>query len=102
MKNIFTFAMLIGCSFHASAAQDATPAVSNVGNSEYPKISDDQRVTFRLKAPKAAKVQLQGGAGLAKTLIDLDRGDDGVWTVTTPPAFPGFHYYWFVVDGLNV
>jgi len=20
----------------------------------------------------------------------------------TPPAVPGFHYYWFVVDGLNV
>jgi len=45
---------------------------------------------------------LQGGAGLAKTPIDLVRSDDGVWTVTTPPAVPGFHYYWFLVDGLNV
>jgi hypothetical protein len=73
-----------------------------VGNTEYPKIAPDLRVTFRLKAPEAKKVQLRGGAGLVKDSLDLARGDDGVWTVTTPPAVPGFHYYWFVVDGLNV
>jgi len=25
----------------------------------------------------------------------------GVWTVTIPPAVPGFHYYWFNVDGFT-
>jgi len=85
MNYIVRLAILIGCSFHARAAQDAAPATGNVGNSEFPKISADLRVTFRLKAPKAGKVQLQGGAGLAKTPIDLVRSDDGVWTVTTQP-----------------
>src|SRR5262245_35103382 len=33
--------------------------------------------------------------------FDMQRDADGVWTVTTPPAAPGFHYYWFVVDGFN-
>jgi enterochelin esterase-like enzyme len=101
MKKILTLAMLIGATLSLPAA-DSTPASSNVGNAEYPRISGDLRVTFRLKAPNAKQVQLRGGAGLVKDALDLARGEDGVWTVTTPPAVPGFHYYWFVVDGLNV
>jgi enterochelin esterase family protein len=30
------------------------------------------------------------------------RGKDGFWTVTTPPAAPGFHYYSLLVDGVAV
>ena len=52
---------------------------------------------FRLAAPHAAKVQLAGA--LSATPIDMVKGDGGVWTVTTPPVVPGFHYYWFMVDG---
>ncbi|MBI5384727.1 MAG: esterase [Verrucomicrobia bacterium] len=102
MKTNLALALLIGGSCWAQAAPDATPAPSNVGSAEYPQIAPDLRVTFRLKAPNATKVQLRGGAGLVKDSIDLARGDGGIWTVTTPPAVPGFHYYWFVVDGLNV
>jgi enterochelin esterase family protein len=32
----------------------------------------------------------------------MQRGGDGNWTVTTPPAVPGFHYYWLLVDGVAV
>jgi enterochelin esterase family protein len=32
----------------------------------------------------------------------MTKGEDGTWTVTIPPAVPGFHYYWFFVDGLQV
>jgi enterochelin esterase family protein len=102
MKTILSLAILMGILSRAPAAQDPAPAPSNVGNAEYPKIASDLRVAFRLKAPEAKKVQLRGGAGLVKESIDLARGDEGIWTVTTPPAVPGFHYYWFVVDGLNV
>jgi enterochelin esterase family protein len=48
-------------------------------------------------------VQLQPGGddnGLGKGPIDMARADDGTWSVTTPPAVPGFHYYWFLVDGV--
>jgi enterochelin esterase family protein len=85
-----------------AAAPEGAPAPGNVGGAEYPRIAADSRVTFRLKAPKAQAVQLRGGTGLVKESLDLVRGGDGVWSVTTPPAVPGFHYYWFVVDGLNV
>ena len=78
------------------------PAPSNVGNAEYPRIESDLRVVFRLKAPNAKQVKIDGGAGLVKQPIDLVRGEDGTWTVTTPPVVPGFHYYWFLVDGLRV
>ena len=86
-------------------ADDSKPASSNVMNAQYPRVHPDGRVTFRLTAPVAQKVQLQpGGAdnGLGKGPIDMTRDDKGVWSITVPPAVPGFHYYWFLVDGLIV
>ena len=32
----------------------------------------------------------------------MQRGEGGVWTLTTPPVVPGFYYYQFVVDGVAV
>jgi enterochelin esterase family protein len=32
----------------------------------------------------------------------LVRNQDGVWSVTVGPVVPGFHYYWYVVDGIEV
>lgn len=87
------------------AADDSKPASTNVRGAEYPKVHDDCRVSFRLKAPEARNVSLQPGGndnGLGKGPIEMTRGGDGTWTVTTPPAVPGFHYYWFVVDGVQV
>jgi enterochelin esterase-like enzyme len=78
------------------------PASSNITGASYPRITPDSRITFRLRAPNARDVKLEGGAGLVKAPLDLTRGDDGTWTVTTPPAVGGFHYYWFNVDGLRV
>ena len=86
----------------AEADRDAVRASSNVPYAEYPRIHPDLRVTFKLRAPNAKAVQLQGGDGLVRGSLDLQRGDDGVWTVTTPPAIAGFHYYWFLLDGVTV
>ena len=97
--------VLLACSLARAAADDAKPAASNVPRAEYPRVHPDGRVTFRLKAPDAKKVQVQpGGAdnGLGKGPYDMERGTDGTWTVTTPAAVPGFHYYWLLVDGVAV
>jgi enterochelin esterase family protein len=32
----------------------------------------------------------------------MTKDAEGIWSVTTPPAVAGFHYYWFVVDGVQV
>jgi enterochelin esterase-like enzyme len=102
MRIALTLVALLGGSWSMEAAPAGAPAASNIGNAEYPRIATDLRVTFRLKAPNAKQVQLRGGTGLVKDSLELVRNEDGSWTVTTPPAVPGFHYYWFVVDGLNV
>ena len=65
-------------------------------------VNPDRSVHFILKAPEAKSVQVAGGDGLGKGPFPLAKGADGVWSVTTPPAVPGFHYYWFLVDGLQI
>ena len=104
MRSLLSLSLL-ACSLPVARGDDTRPATSNVPRAEYPRVQPDGRVTFRLKAPDARKVQAQpGGAdnGLGKGPFDMERGADGIWTVTTPPAVPGFHYYWLVVDGVAV
>lgn len=79
---------------------DSKPAISNLLNAQYPRVHGDGRVTFRLAAPNASKVQLAGAIGSEP--IAMTKGEDGAWTVTVPPPATGFHYYWFLVDGLQV
>ncbi len=86
----------------AQAAIESTPAPGNVGQAEFPRITPDSRAMFRLKAPNAKLVKLEGGSGLVKEPLEMTRDAAGNWTATTPPAVPGFHYYWFTVDGLRV
>jgi enterochelin esterase family protein len=84
----------------AQPADDGRPATTNVRGGQYPRVAADGAVTFRLRAPNARQVQLvPGGPGLGAAPIAMTRLTDSVWTVTTPPAMPGFHYYWFLVDG---
>ncbi len=86
-------------------ADSGHPASTNVPRAEYPRVHANGRVTFRLKAPEAMRVQMQPGGGdngLGKGPFDMTRGASGDWEVTVPTAVPGFHYYWFVVDGAEV
>src|SRR6478735_6276947 len=84
-------------------ADESQPASTNVGTSGYPRVHPDLRVTFRLKAPDAKKVQVVGNFGLGKGgPWEMERGEGGFWTVTTPPVIPGFHYYKFSVDGVEM
>lgn len=88
-----------------SLQDEGQPATSNVRGGQYPRIHSDLRVTFQVNAPTAQKVQVQPGGdenGLGKGPFDMVRNDKGIWTVTTPPAVPGLHYYWLLVDGVPV
>lgn len=111
MKRFSSLAvLLLLCTF--SYAQQALwgggPVVS-------PEIHENNTVTFRLKAPKAVKVQVTGdflptqkiktqygefdGPGVA----DLKEGKDGVWEYTTPePLTPELYSYSFIVDDLKM
>lgn len=103
MRRIALLFILIGGLVRAQS--DSQPAPSNVRGAEFPRVHVDLRVSFRIKAPDARKVQLQPGGddnGLGKGPVDMMRADDGTWSVTLPPVVPGFHYYWFLVDGVAV
>ncbi|MCL4812477.1 MAG: esterase [Vicinamibacteraceae bacterium] len=97
---ILLLALLLASPAYAQTSDDSRPATSNVFNSPYPRVYPDGRAVFRLAAPHATKVQIVGVPG--PDALDMVKGPDGVWTITTPPAVPGFHYYWFLVDGLQV
>ncbi|HEX5399734.1 MAG TPA: alpha/beta hydrolase-fold protein [Verrucomicrobiae bacterium] len=75
---------------------DAEPASSNVPGSQFPKIDSERRAYFRIVAPdaKSVSVGLPGGR-------EMTKGADGIWTVTTAPLAPGFHYYQITVDGVS-
>jgi enterochelin esterase-like enzyme len=90
---------LLACAAVALAqpADDSKPAATNVPGAEYPRVHADRSVTFQLKAPDAHKVQVRLGKD-----YDMARADDGLWSVTIPPQVPGFHYYYLVVDGVQV
>ncbi len=94
--------LLAGISVVTSFAQTANafqPASTNVPGAEYPRISSDSRIMFRLKAPDAQKVDVKVGA---EPNLPLVKGPDGIWSVTSGPIVPGFHYYYFNIDGVTV
>src|SRR5664279_1359240 len=93
MKRLPILTVLACVACWAQAADDSKPASSNVMGSEYPRVHSDSRVTFRVKAPDAQKVQVQMGQR-----FDMVKGDDGNWSVTVPPQVPGFHYYYLAVS----
>jgi enterochelin esterase family protein len=90
---------LLGGICRAQSADTFQPAATNVPGAEYPKIDADSRIEFRVKAPDAKTVEVNVGAVPNFPMV---KGDDGYWTVTTPPIVPGFHYYYLIIDGVTV
>ena len=85
----------------SAAVESCVPASTNVLAAQYPCIYPDRRVALRINAPDAQKVQAMiGGGGGQTAMMDMTRGADGFWTLTTPPIVEGFHYYFIYVDGV--
>ena len=95
MKNPLLLAFGICLLGASSLAQNARPPriVS-------PEIEAGQKVTFRLRAPKASEVVLQGQ--WTKQPVPMTRDADGVWSATIENTPAGIWEYSFTVDGLNV
>jgi enterochelin esterase-like enzyme len=64
-----------------------------------PEVAPDRRVTFRLQAPEAKAVTVSGDFGPDAT---LQRGADGIWSVTVGPLDPEMYVYYFVADGVRL
>ena len=99
IKSIVAICMMVLLMPVAALAQQALWGGSKLIS---PEIHENKMVTFRIKAPKAVKVQVLGDF-LSKGVADLVENKEGVWEYTTSePLAPELYSYAFVVDGLKV
>jgi enterochelin esterase-like enzyme len=82
-----------------SKPADTIPAPTNIRGAEYPRIHSDLRVTFRIKAPDAQKVEF---GFFSNQRYPAQKDKHGFWSATTEPLVPGFHYYRLFIDGVQV
>ena len=99
LRSMFT--MLMVCCAVSLQAQSlpGEPASTNINRNGYPRLLPDQRVMFSIKAPEAKQVEVHVGIG---NEFKMQKDEKGVCSVTTTPIIPGFHYYFFLIDGVNV
>ncbi len=86
--------------FHHTPDESALPGkrgILNVRSAAYPRLLPDNRMEFKVKAPDAKKVQIDLGKK-----YDLTRNAEGEWHGITEPLTPGFHYYFLIIDGMQV
>lgn len=97
----FTALLALACAAQAPlpAANEGVPAPTNIGGAEYPRITSDLRVIFRIKAPDAQKVEF---AFYTPKRFPATRDEAGFWTATSDPVVPGFHYYRVFIDGAEL
>ncbi len=78
-------------------ADDWKPSPLNQLGQQYPQVNSQGYARFSINAPQAQSVTVSLGG------LRLTKGDDGIWTGTTPrPLDPGFHYYHLTIDGATV
>lgn len=98
IAGVFTFPA--SAQFFQRPDESALPGkrgILNVRNAQYPRLLPDNRMEFKVKAPDAKQVQIDLGRK-----YDLTKNANGEWTGTTDPLTPGFHYYFLIIDGVQV
>jgi enterochelin esterase family protein len=88
-----------GLTVRAQPATNATGAQQVIS----PQLGADRSVTFRLYAPNAKTVTLNGDFFLDGFVGPaLTRDASGVWSHALPPQEPGIYGYYFRVDGVRL
>ncbi len=76
-------------------------AMSGPAALKSPEILADQRVIFRISAPEADEVVLNGDWPDGRN-VKMSRDSNGIWTVTVGPLEPELWSYTFSVDGVRI
>ncbi len=64
------------------------------------EINEQGHAVFHYRAPNARSVEVGDlGGALSGKRFPMEKGEDGIWTVTIPQLTPGFHYHAYYVDG---
>ena len=82
----------------AAISEDFKPALSNQDSKQYPMVNSARQVRAQISAPEATKV----GLDIAGKIYTMTKDENGVWTGTSAPQDPGFHYYQLNIDGASV
>ncbi|HLJ94752.1 MAG TPA: alpha/beta hydrolase-fold protein [Gemmataceae bacterium] len=93
------FTMFGACPEAAAQAQRRQPTARDTLTS--PEVLSDQRVTFRINAPKASEVTVRGDWMDAGGPVKLQKDEKGVWSVTVGPLKPDYYSYSFNVDSVK-
>ncbi len=113
-----SFSLAAQCLIFSSLASAQAPTPAGRGGRGYPppqppsyEVRADRTVVFRLRAPDATSVKLNGdflpapppveGAPSAPAAAEMTKGDDGAWTVTVGPLRPAVYNYTFTVNGVR-
>lgn len=85
-------------------AQNLTPFSAPLNS---PEVHDDRTVTFRVRAPEAESVELNGAilAALGRNwgeTLPFEKGENGIWTLTIGPIRPDIYAYLIRIDGVQV
>ena len=82
-------ALLLPCLMFMYGLQKAAPFVSGLRS---PEVTRDNRATFRLFAPKAGEVILNGDWPGGRN-IAMSKNDKGIWSATVGPLDPELWSY---------
>jgi enterochelin esterase family protein len=93
MRCLILAALLAGSVTSAVAQTPAAPPLQTH------QVNADSTITFRYANRSATKVVVSIDS--PQKLLPMTRGDDGIWTVTTPKLAPEYYGYAFVVDGVT-
>ena len=85
-----------------SSAQIPNRPLTVADTLETVKVGADNRVTFKIYAPKASAVTVSGDFLQGAPPANMTKGDDGVWAFTSNPVPPDSYTYNFNVDGITV
>lgn len=69
---------------------------TTINSHGYPRILPGNRVMFKIKSEDASNIKIS----LDKD-CQFEKQADGSWTAVTKELVPGFHYYWFNIDGID-
>lgn len=78
--------------------KNTVEASSNMHGCDFPRLDKENRAYFRIFSPDVKRLQVD----ICGKKYDMDKDEQGWWTVKTDPLVVGFHYYFLLVDGFSV
>jgi len=97
--------VVVACGLCAAASLAVAQPPAAPPRLTSPEIAANGAVTFRIRAPSAAKVGLVSGGDIPGIPfgggLELAKSAEGVWTVTLAAPGPGAYRYQFNVDGVS-